>query len=221
MSKCLTGWHVFNSLFSTAINVRRYEWGLYFANEFYNQTESFRSQAIFSRQRTVIQLREMYFHYLFITIVTACFLPVGWIDYICYGAHFLYRIGKAAEPCRSPSKIRARFVDYAGGYRPTVPICRQKCWTFLSISFCTCMLPLTLCFWPQSPTMRFVSRREPLALSNIRTIIIKERETIVMYVFRRLRIACLLRREAAWKIERVQAFATVRSQFVLGIGVSL
>lgn len=42
-----------------------------------------------------------------------------------------------------------------------------------------------------------------------------------MYVFRRLRIASLLRREAAWKIERVQAFATVHSQFVLGIGVSL
>lgn len=38
------------------------------------------------------------------------------------------------------------------------------------------MLPLTLCSWPQWPTMRFVSRREPLALSNIRTIIIKKRD---------------------------------------------
>lgn len=146
----------------------------FFANAFYSQSESFWSQVIFPRQRTEIELREMYFHNLFITIGTACFLPVGWKDYICYGAHVLYRIGRAAEPCRSRSKSRIRLIYYAGAYRPTVSICRQKCWTFLSISFCTCMLPLTLCSWPQWPTMRFVSRQEPLALSNIRTIIIEK-----------------------------------------------
>lgn len=64
----------------------------------------FQRYVVCLRRDAMIEIVEACVHYLFITIVTACFLPLGGIDYICYGAHVLYRVGTATVSFRNPLK---------------------------------------------------------------------------------------------------------------------
>lgn len=60
----------------------------------------FQRYVVCLRRDAMIEIAEACVHYLFITIVTACFLPLGGIDYICYVRMF----------CIGSERLRCLFV---------------------------------------------------------------------------------------------------------------